>query len=302
MYKGIVVKNLINKYVIIDLSQKKTIIAQPKGKIKDFNQKNITTKSLYHCPIKIGDIVEYEFKYNNFFIINIQTRKNELERPHIVNIDQVLLIFSLTEPKIDFKLLDKFLIILQRLNIQIILIFTKRDLIDQEQFQYIKNQLSYYEKWYSVIYINAKQKNNINYIIEQLKNKITIMAGQTGVGKSTLFNNLTSLKVKTQPISIHSFKGKHTTTSSQLYMCHQGYLADTPGFSKLTLSNLKTNEIKNFYPDFNSISEQCFFGNNCLHIEEKKCKIIENYQKGLITKSRYLNYLFLVKQNKNNTN
>ncbi|MDO7983614.1 MAG: ribosome small subunit-dependent GTPase A [Pigeon pea little leaf phytoplasma] len=302
MYKGIVVKNLITKYVIIDLSKKTTIIAQPKGKIKDFNQKKITTKSIYHCPIKIGDIVEYEFKYNNFLIINIQNRKNELERPNIANIDQVLLIFSLTKPKIDFKLLDKFLIILQRLNIKIILILTKRDLINQEQFEYIQNQISYYEKWYSVIYMNAKQKKDINYIIAKLKNKITILAGQTGVGKSTLFNNLTSLRVKTQPISLTSLRGKHTTTGAQLYMCHQGYLADTPGFSKLKLSNLKTNEIKNFYPDFNSISEQCFFGNNCLHIEEKKCKIIENYQKGLITESRYFNYVFLVKQNKKNKN
>ncbi|MDV3166404.1 MAG: ribosome small subunit-dependent GTPase A ['Waltheria sp.' little leaf phytoplasma] len=299
MHKGIIIKNLITKYVVIDLLHKNTIMAQPKGKMENFNKKNKITKSLYHCPIKIGDIVEYESKQNNFFIINVQKRKNELERPNIANIDQVLLIFSLTEPIIDFKLLDKFLIILQKLNIKIILILTKRDLITKEKLKYIQPQLSYYEKWYSVIYINAKQKNTINSIIKTLKNKTTILAGQTGVGKSTLFNNLTSLNVKTQSISTHSLKGKHTTTSSQLYMCHQGYLADTPGFSKLKLSNLKNHEIKNFYPDFCSISEQCFFGNNCLHIEEKKCKIIENYQKGLIIKSRYLNYVSLVKQNKN---
>ncbi|MDV3166999.1 MAG: ribosome small subunit-dependent GTPase A [Vigna little leaf phytoplasma] len=299
--KGIVIEFLVTKYLLIDIDNKQKIYAYQRGKMKYFSyQKNILNSNEYG-KIKIGDVVSYKIKNNNFYIDKILPRKNELKRPNIANIDQVFLVFSLIQPQLNFKLLDKFLIVLHKFRLNIILIFTKLDLVAKEQFKILKTKLAYYEKFYFTFYVNSKQKNSLEPLYSLLKEKITILAGQTGVGKSTLLSTLISLNLKTQEISLSLNRGKHTTKNSKLYFFHNGYIADTPGFSKLDVSNIAAEEIKNFYHDFQIFAKQCFFGHSCVHIKEKNCKIKEAYQKGLILEIRYKNYVSLFKQLQKNS-
>jgi ribosome biogenesis GTPase len=296
--KGIIIEFLAKDYVICDLETNKKIHAQVKGKIK--NIKNNSNSD--YSKIKVGDIVVFERKKNQFLIDSILPRTNELQRPNIANINQVLLVFSLKNPKFQFKLLDKFLIILQRFHLKIILIFTKTDLVEPSKIDLFKKKISYYEIFYKIFYINKTNKEELNVLYPFFKQQVTILAGQTGVGKSTLLNSLTSLNLKTQEVSKHLKRGKHTTKNSKLFFFHEGYIADTPGFSKLDLSDIKVEEIKNFYNDFVILSKECFFGYSCLHINENKCKVKEALKKGSIPIKRYNNYLSFVEEIKKKRN
>ncbi len=296
MRKGIIIEFLAKDYVIVDLETEKKIHAQVKGKIQNIKNNSDTAD---YSKIKVGDIVMFERKKNQFLIDSIVPRTNELQRPSIANINQVFLVFSLVNPKFQFKLLDKFLIILQRFCLKIILIFTKTDLVEPSKIDLLKEKISYYEKFYQVFYVNKTNKEGLDVLYPLFKQQVTILAGQTGVGKSTLLNSLTSLNLKTQEVSKHLSRGKHTTKNSKLFFFHEGYIADTPGFSKLDLSEIKAEEIKNFYNDFVLLSEECFFGYSCLHINENKCKVKEAVENGSIPLKRYNNYLSFVEEIKN---
>ncbi|WP_341266813.1 ribosome small subunit-dependent GTPase A [Candidatus Phytoplasma fraxini] len=296
MQKGIVIEFLVKEYMIIDLETKQQIRAKITGKIKNHNSKKETNNSLDYSKIKIGDLVLYEYKDDKFLINSILTRSNSLNRPNISNITQLFLVFSLVEPKFQFKLLDKFLLILKKFNLKIILIFTKIDLISESELNLFQNKISYYKKLAPIFYVDSKNRHGLNDLYSLFTNEITILAGQTGVGKSTLINALTSLNLKTQEISKYLNRGKHTTKNSKLFLFHEGYIADTPGFSKLDLLEFKPEEIKNFYDDFVKLADQCFFGYSCLHIKEEKCKVKEAYQNGLILPIRYHNYVSFVEE------
>ncbi|MFR0367738.1 ribosome small subunit-dependent GTPase A [Candidatus Phytoplasma palmae] len=300
MQKGIVIEFLVKEYVIIDLETKEKHYAQIKGKLRHcFVKKNKNKISEKIEEIKIGDIVLYEKKNDTFLIDAITPRFNSLKRPNIANINQVLLVFSLKKPKFQFKLLDKFLLILNKYKIKVNLIFSKIDLINEEEFKIFQKKISYYEKFYDIHFVDSKNKTGLENLFNIFKSKVTILAGQTGVGKSTLINAITSLNLRTQEVSKGSNRGKHTTKNSKLYFFNEGYIADTPGFTKLNLSDINFNEVKNFYNDFVFFSTKCFFGFNCLHLNEKNCKIKEVCQKGLIPKIRYKNYLSLLKEIEN---
>lgn len=296
MRKGIVIEFLIKEYVVVDLEKKNKIQAQLKGKIKNHDSHNQTDQTLNYSKIKIGDLVLYESKNDKFLIDSILPRANSLDRPNISNITQVFLVFSLKEPKFTFKLLDKFLLILKKNKLKIILIFTKIDLINSNELALFQQKISYYTKFFSIHYIDNKKRIGLTNLYPLLINEITILAGQTGVGKSSLINAFTSLNLKTQEISKHLNRGKHTTKNSKLFFFHEGYIADTPGFSKLNLLNLEVEEIKNLYDDFLIFSEECFFKNSCLHINEDNCKVKDVYQKGLISPIRYKNYVSFVEE------
>lgn len=229
-------------------------------------------------------------KENNY-IMEILPRKNFLVRPLIANIDQGLIVTSLREPDFSANLLDKFLVVLEYNNIKPIICLTKRDLLtNKDEFLDIKK---YYENiGYDVIYNDEEERlKNI------FKDKTTVFTGQTGSGKSSLFNRLEpSLEFKTGDISKALGRGKHTTRHVELVMLFGGKLVDTPGFSSVDLSSIPDEGIRDAFLEFSNY--KCRY-RGCMHTNETTsfCGVREAVKENKIMTSRYENYLKFLKNN-----
>lgn len=305
MKKGFIKKMISNQYTLIDLESKEEVIAFARGKLRfmkldeksSFN-KQMTMKMKKDIKIvqvspKVGDYVTYDDEEDTIVIHEILPRTNDLERPDVANVDQVLLVFSAIRPDFSFNLLDKFLIIMNQENLKPIIIVSKIDLIDENHLVALKNDLEYYVRMgYEVYYVNSKQRIGIDTLTHVFENKITVLAGQTGVGKSTLLNALMpELKLKTQEISEALGRGKHTTRHTELYHIHGGYIVDTPGFSKIEFTIYKPEELKNYYSDFTELQDQCKFTSKCLHLSEPGCQVKKELEAHRLLASRYQNYV-----------
>ncbi len=235
-----------------------------------------------------GDFVKFDL--DDMYIKEVKPRSNSLIRPQLANVSNAILVFSLKEPKMNFGLLDRMLMIMEYNNLKSTILLTKKDLLTEEEFLILKNKISYYEKiGYDIIYndeINNKEKL-LNYLQEDQK---YVLTGQSGVGKSTYLNMIIKdLNIKTQEISHVLGRGKHTTRESTFYSLENNiFLIDTPGFSSLDLQ-LTKEEIRDNFVDFVALSTECRF-NGCYHINEPNCNVKENLQNGNILKSRYDNY------------
>ncbi|MBS2126244.1 ribosome small subunit-dependent GTPase A ['Fragaria x ananassa' phyllody phytoplasma] len=301
MRKALVIRFLAGVYDLQDLESKIFLQAIKRGTLKgldsnlDVNKKNKINDKSKHLIIKVGDIVGYQLCYDKYLIDAVFLRKNELQRPNITNINQVLLVFSLIRPHFQTLLLDKFLLILKKQKLDLVLVFSKIDLLESNDLENIKQQIVYYEKFYPCYFVNSKQQIGIDVLKDIFANKITVLAGQTGVGKSTLLKSLIpDAHLKTQEISESLGRGKHTTKNAQLYEFNHGFIADTPGFSKLDLNDFTYGDLKDFYPDFLCYVNDCFFGNNCLHLQEDKCGVKQALEKSDLPLWRYQNYIYFM--------
>ena len=232
----------------------------------------------------VGDEVEIN---NEHYILEIKPRKNELTRPAIANIDEAVIITSLKEPDFSSNLLDKLLAIIEFNNIKPIIIFTKYDLLTQEEKQEINVYIDYYKKIGYETYMNDELKQ----ISKIFKNKVSVFTGQTGAGKSTLLNNLNKkLNLKTDKISLALGRGKHTTRHTELLEVAGGLVADTPGFSAIDFKEMTNEDIRDNFVEFNKYRHECPF-NDCMHVHESECNIRKKVDDGTILKSRYDNYI-----------
>lgn len=310
MKTGFITKQISNQYTLRDIQTNDIFIAQARGKFRymkldtgsAFN-KNVTAKTkkepktMMVSP-KVGDYVTYVVEGDHVWITEIKPRKSELERPDVVNVDQVLLVFSCVRPDFSFYLLDKFLVILNQEGLQPVIVISKIDLVDDNTLKEIEKGMSYYETLgYDIYYVNSKQRIGIDVLAHIFKHKITVLAGQTGVGKSTLLNALMpELGLKTQEISVALGRGKHTTRHTELYPYNEGYIVDTPGFSKIAFSIYYEEDLRFLYPDFIKYSDTCRFGNKCIHVHEPGCGIKEAVKNGEIPQFRYDNYLQFIEE------
>lgn len=310
MRKGQIIKLIGGLYELIDLESKAIVQAKASGILRyqkldessSFN-KSVTKKTKLETKIiqvspKVGDIVEYDDSDINHLIRKIEPRKNELNRPDVANVDQVLILNAAINPTFSFNLLDQFLILIEKAQIKPIIIVSKIDLIDPKTLAVIQRDLTYYtEIGYDVYYVNSKQKIGFDTLEDIFKDKISVLAGQTGAGKSTFLNALMpALDIKTQEISKALGRGKHTTRHTELYFYAGGMIADTPGFSKLELDMFDASELKDYFIEFNTYTSQCKFGNKCVHIHEPGCAVKDNPK---ILKTRYQNYLKYYEEIKN---
>ena len=271
--------------------------------IAGFYYVNVVESGLYECKAKgsfrkngikplVGDEVELEVldeeeKIGN--VTKILPRKNELIRPAVANIDQALVVFAVTKPKPHYNLLDRFLVMMERKEIPVVLCFNKTDIASHPEIAELKEV--YTGCGYPVIFTSAKEEENISELKSLLKGKTTSIAGPSGVGKSSLINLLQSeVKMETGSISKKIDRGKHTTRHSELIVIgEESYIMDTPGFTSLELPKIEKEEIKDYYPEFMEYRDQCrFLG--CVHIHEPDCCVKEALEQGMISKARYENY------------
>ncbi|MEG1350940.1 MAG: ribosome small subunit-dependent GTPase A [Bacilli bacterium] len=236
----------------------------------------------------VGDYVV--FNEQDKIINEVKPRKNILIRPPVANIDQCFVITSLKDPDFSDNLLDKLLVMLEYHHIKPIICLTKLDLISNSKKKELLKIISYYKKiGYKVI-----KNTNIFQIKLLLRNKTTAFTGQTGAGKSTLLNRLNkNLNLETNEISYSLGRGKHTTRHVEIIEMFKGKVLDTPGFSLIDFNQLDISDFKNMFIEFRNIN--CEY-KDCNHINEEHCEVKEMVKNNLILKSRYNNYIKIVKE------
>ena len=242
--------------------------------------------------VKIS-IVDEESKKG--VVEEIDKRDTELVRPPISNVDKALIVFAITNPKPNLSLLDRFIVLAEKENLEIVIVFTKQDLDEDDTLVELK---SIYElSGYKVIPVSTKTKLNIDKIKEELKDNVVVFAGPSGVGKSSLLNEIDSeFKLQTGEVSDKIKRGKHTTRHAELLKLEcGGMVADTPGFSSLNLDDIEDTELKNYFIEFDEFDD-CRFGYRCVHENEPSCSVKEAVENGKIHKKRYDSYIQLLNE------
>ena len=240
----------------------------------------------------VGDLVDYEVEgTSNGTITVVHERKNELVRPPIANIDQALLVFSLKEPDFNPLLLDRFLVVVESFQIEPIICLTKTDIVSDEERQKIQPFIKDYQDiGYTVIETFIDDHHLEEKLNPILIDKVSVLAGQSGVGKSTMLNTiLPALNLKTGIISEALGRGKHTTRHVELLDVCGGLLADTPGFSSFDFDEIDKEQLSYCFPEFRKVSDRCKF-RECLHLSEPKCAVQEGIKNGEIKEYRYKHY------------
>jgi len=277
---GKIVKSLSGFYYV----RSEGHVYQCKGR-GNFRKKKIT--------LLVGDDVTFEMDQNEEgYILDVQDRKNELVRPPIANIDQAIIVASVLEPDFNPLLLDRFLVLIESMDIEPLIVLTKMDLLNEEERSNIKSYKRDYEQLgYQVIIGSSKEEASLDEVSSYINGKTTVIAGQSGVGKSSMLNALNpQLDLETNDISKSLGRGKHTTRHVELINMYGGLVADTPGFSSLEFRTLEHDELPDCFPEMREYGEYCKF-RGCLHNKEPKCAVKEAVQNGDIPQYRYEHYL-----------
>lgn len=271
--------------------------------IAGFYYVHVQDHGIYECKAKgafrskkikplVGDDVEIsviseEEKEGN--IIRIYERENELIRPAVANIDQALLVFAMKDPQPNLNLLDRFLMMMLKQDVPVIICFNKKDITSDEEQIHLAQ---IYEKCAcELVFTSTYTEDGVDAIRNLIHDKTTALAGPSGVGKSSLLNCLQpEAKMETGNISEKIRRGKHTTRHSELiYIEEHTYVMDTPGFSSLFTHMFEKEEVKDYFYEFRAYEDQCRF-QGCMHINEPDCAVKEAVEKGQISKERYENY------------
>ena len=246
----------------------------------------------------VGD--EVVFQADNVkegYVLEIKERKNELVRPPIANVDQAILVFSAVQPDFSTGLLHRFLVLVEFNEIKPIICVTKMDLANEEQTEIIRTFASDYQKiGYDFLLTSSETEEGIKELFPYLKGEISVFAGQSGVGKSSLLNAIRpELELKTNDISSHLGRGKHTTRHVELIEIGNGLVADTPGFSSLEFTNIEMEDLNFCFPEIKRKSEDCKF-RGCLHTVEPKCAVKAAVEAREIPLYRYEHYKIFLQE------
>ncbi len=296
--RGRIIKGIAGSYYVRgwEKGEGNAAGAFPSGHVYECKAKGVFRKEklrpLVGDEVEI-DVLDQEKKLGN--IRKLLPRHSELIRPAVANVDQALVIFSIAQPKPGFNLLDRFLIMMRQQGIESIICLNKADLDQEgEGERYCR---IYAACGYRTLEVSARQAQGIDSLRAMLEGKVTVVAGPSGVGKSSIINCLQSGTVmETGEISAKIERGKHTTRHSELIAIGEGsYILDTPGFSSLGLFDLEKERLAGFYPEFAAHERYCRFG-GCAHIGEKDCGVKSAVEEGAVSRMRYENYRLLYEE------
>lgn len=240
----------------------------------------------------VGDFVTYEAENpTDGYILSLEERKNELNRPPIANVDQTILVFSANEPSFDASLLDRFLVHIESHDITSLICITKLDLVTKDEMEQIQIFVEIYRAiGYEVLLTSSETGDGIEGLRPFLADHISVVAGQSGVGKSSLLNAIDSrFNILTDIISVSLGRGKHTTRHVELLPVGTGYVADTPGFSSLEFAKIEAEDLSFCFPEMRRLGTACKF-RGCTHLTEPGCAVKAAIANDDISQSRYDHY------------
>lgn len=285
--------------------------------IAGFYYVHVAGSGVYECKAKgafrkqkikplVGDNVEIDVisqEEHTGNVIDILTRKNELIRPAVANVDQAVVIFAAAKPNPNFNLLDRFLIMMEYQHIPAVICFNKTDLIDETEMENLIR--AYKTSGYRVLFTSAKEQDGVEKIRQILKGKTSTVAGPSGVGKSSLINLLApQAEMETGAISEKIERGRHTTRHAQVIPVpmedgsEDTYIIDTPGFSSLSVEFYEKETLGTLFPEFQQYEPYCRF-RGCSHISEPDCGVKEALAEGKISKIRYDDYVEIYQEVQN---
>ena len=286
----------------VETSEGQSFQCRLKGKFK------LEDKKLSN-PLAVGDevmLIEDEGNPGAQIISEILPRENYMIRTspkkkghsHIIaaNLDQAILIATLATPKTSLGFIDRFLVTAEAFRIPAVILCNKKDLLDSEEIDGLKAKLREYEALnYQTMIISSFDAEDINKVKGLLKNKTSLLSGHSGVGKSSIINQLIpTANQKTSEISSFADKGVHTTTFAERFKVDSNsFIIDTPGIKELGLAEIEKDELSHYFPELRELLGQCRF-NNCSHTHEPGCAIADAYEAGKISQSRYDSYLSML--------
>ncbi|KAA6328797.1 ribosome biogenesis GTPase / thiamine phosphate phosphatase [termite gut metagenome] len=298
--KGLVIKNTGSWYQV-ETDDGKFVECKVKG---NFRLKGIKSTN----PVVVGDYVWITLNQEGTaLIIEIEERKNYIIRrssnlskqSHILaaNLDQCMLVITVNYPETSTTFIDRFLASAEAYRIPVKLVFNKTDVYDEDELRYLDGLINLYTYiGYPCLKISALKGEGINQLKEELKEKITLLSGHSGVGKSTLINTiLPGVNIKTGEISSYHKRGIHTTTFSEMFsLVEGGYIIDTPGIKGFGVFDMEKGEIGHYFPEIFKMSENCRY-NNCTHRQEPDCAVRRAVEaQHYISQSRYTSYLSML--------
>jgi len=296
---GRVLKSTGSWYEVVGEDQKKYACrVRGKMRLEGYRESN---------PIAVGDQVKFEIDNSEGIISEILARTNHMLRQSVkrtghasvlaANIDQVLVVATIKQPRTSLGFIDRVLVSAESFRIPQVIVFNKKDLLTEEEIVELENLIGLYQSiGVNAISISAQHDTSLEEISKILQGKVTLIAGHSGVGKSTILNRLSpEIGQSTAAISDYSEKGTHTTTFAEMFPLNATtYIIDTPGIKEWGLVDMEQQEISDYFPEMREIRLGCKFGARCLHINEPRCAVKEAVENNLIAASRYNSYLSMV--------
>ena len=284
MTKGIVTERAGQKITVFVPEEKKNYRGIPLGKVKRKDK-------VYAGDRVIGRIIDSE----SFAIEEIEERKNLLIRPPIANVDKVVVVSTIQNPPFQSYLIDNLLVVYDYLGLDTVVIFNKVDILDREGKKELEKWFKIYtDAGYKVLRASAETEEGVEELKRELSGVISIFAGPSGVGKSSLISKLTGEELRIGEVSRKTERGRHTTREVRLIPFEGGFIGDAPGFSRVEALNfMEKEEVRFHFPEF--LRYQCKYS-DCLHLNEEGCEVREALKRGEISCERYKNYLKMIRE------
>ena len=285
MERGIVIERVAQLIRVYLFERDITLRGVPRGKV-------VKKTRIYAGDYVNGEVVDSE----TFAIEDVEERKNVLIRPPIANVDRVICVMTIQKPDFDNHLLDNLLVVYDHVGCEPVILFNKVDLLDDEGLEELSKWTEIYsDAGYDVVHVSAKTGKGLDKMRELVRGEICILAGPSGVGKSSILKQLTGEELRVGEVSEKTERGRHTTTGVKLIPFGEGsFIGDTPGFSKVeALQFVRKREVKNYFREF--LRYECRYP-DCMHLSEPGCGVKEALKRGEISCERYKSYLKTIKE------